>query len=142
MGQAVPVVASYLLNRHQIFTAPTLNASNVLRIQPNYLITREQIDRLIHALRDVGQLISDGRFSAFLNTIMGLGSRKHLMDMLQLPARADAVVEPVGEKRGTFAFFVHPTTDTDVIEGMPGGVAAYDEQDIPRILDWSARLKK
>jgi acetylornithine/succinyldiaminopimelate/putrescine aminotransferase/predicted amino acid dehydrogenase len=142
LGQAVPVVASYLLNRHQIFTAPTLNASNVLRIQPNYLITREQIDRLIHALRDVGQLISEGRFSAFLNTIMGLGSRRHLMDMLQLPERTPAAAEPKGEKRGTFAFFIHPTTDTDLIEGMPGGVAAYDEQDIPRILDWSARLKK
>jgi len=142
MGQSVPVVSSYLLNRHHIFTAPTLNASNVLRIQPNYLISRQQIDQLLLALRDVGEIVSEGRYSVLLNTVIGLKPSSNLLDLLHLPEADAERIKPQGEKRGTFAFFIHPTTESDLIDSFPGGLASYGDADVARIVEWNASLKK
>ena len=138
MGYAVPLVSSYLLNRHKIFTAPTLNASNVLRIQPNYLATAEQVDRLVAALEDVGALVTEGRFAEFFRAAIGL---KPAVKAQKLRAVKNVIALPSGPKLGTFAFFMHPTTEQDATEGMPGGSEAYDEQETEKVINWIRQLK-
>lgn len=143
MGYAVPLVSSYLLNRHGIFTAPTLNASNVLRIQPNYLTTRDQVDRLIAALDDVGALIGAGRFGEFFRAAMGMKPAEKTQTPRASRTVGNAVAVPVpdGPKLGTFAFFIHPTTELDGVEAMPGGCAAYDEAETEKVMQWIRQLK-
>ncbi|MBA1336887.1 MAG: PLP-dependent aminotransferase [Firmicutes bacterium] len=47
------MVAGELLNRHRIITAYTLNNPNVIRFEPPLIITREQVDYMIHSLESI-----------------------------------------------------------------------------------------
>lgn len=47
------LVAGELMNRYQIITAYTLNNPNVIRFEPPLIVTREQLDTLLHALEDI-----------------------------------------------------------------------------------------
>lgn len=154
LGLSVPLVASFLMNRHGILTAPTLNSSNTLRLQPNLTITPAEIDVLITALDEVGTLISAGRFADIIGAAttvypsiarvtplppVASSSWKSLLGKPSLKTRLPAVAaEP---QLGTFAFFVHPTTDEDLISSMPGGIAAYPPAAIDRLQHWFERYK-
>ncbi|AJQ97179.1 ornithine/acetylornithine aminotransferase [Gynuella sunshinyii YC6258] len=137
-GFIVPLVSAYLLNRHHIFTMPTLNDNNVLRLQPNYLITHEEIDTLIHALDKVGTLITEGKFSELLRAAIGL--KPQSPQITTRPYRNQTIV-PAGEKLGTFCFFVHPVTEMHTIDCMPGGRDAYDAIETEKVLNWLDNAK-
>jgi len=47
------LVAGELMNGYQIITAYTLNNPNVIRFEPPLIVSREQMDRLLHALDDI-----------------------------------------------------------------------------------------
>lgn len=140
-GHAVPLVSSFLLNKHMLFTAPTLNASNVLRIQPNYLTTEAQINQLIMGLRDVGELIEDGRFSDFFRSAMRLKSHKIKQSQRIADEYRQDDLQPFGPKLGTFAFLLHPTTDLDAIECFPGGLSAFPQAEQERVKAWIKEFK-
>lgn len=135
-GFAVALVAGYLLNRHGIFTAPTLNASQVLRLQPNYLINRSQIDLLVKALDEVGSQLSAGFYGEFFRAVVGLAPAPRPLQPYRLNLKPLA-----GPKLGTFAFFIHPTCDADLLACIPGGPDAYDPTELVRIREWLALLK-
>lgn len=134
---SVALVASYLLNRHQILTAPTLNASQVLRLQPNYLVTRAQIDHVYNALDQLGQLLSTGQYADIFRAAVGIGAATRAVDTSRFRAR-----NVTGRKRGTFAFFIHPTCDADLLKTVPGGESAYEPEELARISQWLAALKR
>lgn len=48
-----PLVASYLLKKHQIRVASTLSDSWTIRLQPSLLIGRERLDQFVTAMKDV-----------------------------------------------------------------------------------------
>lgn len=135
-GFAVALVAGYLLNRHGIFTAPTLNASQVLRLQPNYLIARSQIDLLVDALDQVGRQLSAGCYGEIFRAVVGLVPATRPIQPYRLNLKPLS-----GPKLGTFAFFIHPTCDADLLECIPGGPDAYDPVELVRIREWLALLK-
>jgi len=62
--------AVYLLKNHDIRTAPTLSAPNVLRIQPSVYITDESIDRLVAALDDLAATVSSKSMYRLLSVMM------------------------------------------------------------------------
>ena len=70
-GTAVPLVCGYLMAEHRILTAPTFNHSGVLRIEPPLTITIDEIDRVLTALEDVAQLLTDGDFARLFEYITG-----------------------------------------------------------------------
>jgi putrescine aminotransferase len=47
------LVAGELMNKYHIITAYTLNNPNVIRLEPPLIVSREQLDRLLHALEDI-----------------------------------------------------------------------------------------
>lgn len=134
---SVALVAAYLMNRHQILTAPTLNASQVLRLQPNYFVTRAQIDHLYNALDQLGQRLSTGQYADIFRAAVGIGAATHAVDTSGFRAR-----KSTGHKRGTFAFFIHPTCDADLLKTVPGGENAYEPEELMRISQWLATLKR
>lgn len=135
-GYAVALVAGYLLNRHQIFTAPTLNASQVLRLQPHYSVTRDEIDRVADALDQVGQQLAAGNFTEIFRSAVGLPPARRAIHTYKFPAFKNP-----GPKLGTFAFLMHPTCDEDLLDAMPGGVQAYEADELARVRRWIALLK-
>ncbi len=47
------LVAGELMNKHKIITAYTLNNPNVIRFEPPLIVTQEQIDALLDALKNI-----------------------------------------------------------------------------------------
>ncbi len=139
-GYSVPIVSSYLLNEHKIFTVPTLNASDVLRIQPNYMVTKQEVDQLIFALRDVGRLIRNDSFEGIIRSTIGLPPIQSEKNNIRRVLKNN-YPSPKGSKLGTFAFLIHPTSTRDIVESMPNGSIAYTKGEANRIVEWSNQLK-
>jgi predicted amino acid dehydrogenase len=50
--------ASYLLNCHNIRILPSMEASNILRVEPSVYITDEEIDQLYQGIRNLADIIN------------------------------------------------------------------------------------
>ncbi len=137
-GYAVALVSSYLLNVHRLLTAPTLNHSNVLRIQPCYLISQDQIDTLIQGLEDVGKMISTGNYQRLFRGALGMKSKELSRPKSRLIKSCPTTSE---KKLGTFAFCMHPTSLEEGLNSFPGGKAAYNESESQFIYDWIKQFK-
>ena len=66
-------VAGLLMNKHRIITAYTLNNPNVIRLEPPLIVEKEELDKLIYALKDIFESHSSflGVASANLKTVFG-----------------------------------------------------------------------
>lgn len=99
--------ASYLLNVGGIRVAPTLNGSNVLRVQPPLTVTRDECDRIIGAFEELASVIASGQSDRLFSQVFGLRGVE------SSPSGVDGVESvrtPVGEgepSEGRFAFIVH-----------------------------------
>jgi acetylornithine/succinyldiaminopimelate/putrescine aminotransferase len=88
-GMAVPLLCGYLLNQHKILTAPTFNNSGVLRIEPSLTVTYAEIDRLLHALDDIGQAIERENFVKLLRYLT-IAPRKNIVPFPKRPEKRTA----------------------------------------------------
>jgi len=57
-GMQIPLICTYVFNRHGIHFAPTLKKNRVLRIEPPLTIEAAEIGAILDALRDVCELIA------------------------------------------------------------------------------------
>jgi len=138
-GYSVALVSSYLLNEHGLLTAPTLNATNVIRIQPNYLVDQAMIDQLVSGLEDVANKIVNGDFTSLLRNAMGIRKALPSKDM---PTRSYPKQPKAGQrKRGVFAFLVHPTTETEVIENISAKMSLFSPDELETARQWSEGCK-
>jgi acetylornithine/succinyldiaminopimelate/putrescine aminotransferase/predicted amino acid dehydrogenase len=146
-GYAVPFISSYLLQKHQVFTAPTLNSRKVLRIQPNYLINEKQVDKLMVGLHDIGELISGGLFSELFRNVIGMESKRPVLMPIanakkQISDELPRAPKATDKKLGTFAFLMHFTNEKDLLKVMPGGMESYTSQEQDQITKWGALVKE
>lgn len=133
-GYSVALVSSYLLNEHGLLTAPTLNATNVLRIQPNYLVDKPMIDQLVCALRDVAEKIISGDFTAFIRHAMGI---RKALPRINMPMRCYPKQPEAGQcKRGVFAFLVHPTSELEAIENLSAKISLFSPDELEIARQW------
>ncbi|MEJ2045315.1 MAG: aminotransferase class III-fold pyridoxal phosphate-dependent enzyme [Reinekea sp.] len=139
-GFSVPLVASFLLNRHLVFTAPTLNAHNVLRIQPSYLTTKQQVDQLLYSLRSVAEILEQKNYGELFRAAIGLKPQNKWLSGRSRRLYKTDVEKPKGEKLGTFAFLIHATEKQDAVESMPGGSGAFSECELSQVSDWISLL--
>lgn len=138
LGYAVPLVAGYLLNEHKILTAPLFNQSRTLRLQPALNVGSAEIARVLAALEDVGEALEQGDFLKLFSYILGR-RRAHL------PARpASAETWPVvaglhevkGQRRGSFAFLIHPIDENGLMDTLPPEFGALAEPERSEWIDW------
>ena len=52
-GKVASIISAELLNKHNIITAYALNKTDVLRLEPPLIVTKEEIDKVILALSDL-----------------------------------------------------------------------------------------
>jgi acetylornithine/succinyldiaminopimelate/putrescine aminotransferase/predicted amino acid dehydrogenase len=156
LGLTVPIVASYLVNEHRVVTAPTLSCHDTLRIQPSLIVEKTHIDGVLTALSEVGALVERGRFSTLFDVCtrvprLAAAAGSTPGEQHAAASRAAAPELPVtrpasvvrGEKKlGTFAFFIHPTTEKELLESLPGGAAAYEPSAAPELCKWFEGIKQ
>ncbi|MBI2606137.1 MAG: aminotransferase class III-fold pyridoxal phosphate-dependent enzyme [Deltaproteobacteria bacterium] len=61
-GYVSYLFASFLLHRHGVRVAPTLNQSNTIRLEPSALISEEATLRVMDAIENLALLLSEGRY--------------------------------------------------------------------------------
>jgi len=125
-GYAVPIISGYLLNHHKIVTAPVFNQSATLRLQPSLTVTAAEIDLILNALDDVGNLIRNKNFSKLMNCMVQsdtylINNTNTLSDENSIQilgniedkdlSSQDIQLNNKGNRRGGFAFLIHPTDE-------------------------------
>lgn len=102
----VAFLASYLLNVEGIRTAPTLNGSNVLRVEPPLTVSEAECARYVAAIERTTLLLAQRNTGALCAHLAGRSP-----SLVSPPAPAAASPPPAaprGADVGRFAFLVHP----------------------------------
>jgi len=130
LGYAVPIVAGHLLNEHHLLTAPVFNHNNVLRIQPPLTVTAGEIDRILCALEGVVGLIARRRYAELFAYMAGAGPSPRApvttassSTITETPFPAS---DTAGRRRGSFAFLIHPTDESGLMNTLPEELAQLD----------------
>lgn len=106
-----PLIASYLLHKHQLRVAPTLNGASVIRIQAPLIINQQEADFLIRAIELTLPVLDAGNTAEIF---------AHLLEIE--PSRAKLPLRKPGKQlipranQTRFAFLVHPLDDNSVID--------------------------
>lgn len=135
LGHAVPIVAGHLLNEHQVLTAPVFNHNNVLRIQPPLTVTADEVDRILGALDRVADLAQRHRY-AELFAYMARTRVPAAAGAEPAPCKAAPAVHVTSERRGGFAFLIHPTDDEVLASTLPVELTRLDAAGQEAWQDW------
>jgi acetylornithine/succinyldiaminopimelate/putrescine aminotransferase/predicted amino acid dehydrogenase len=137
-GHSVALLAGYLLNEHQIVTAPVFSQSATLRIEPSLTIGRAEVDRLLQALDRAGQLITAEDFAELL-AFMPRANPSEPASKPAAPIRVRDVAadyratweapQETEKRRGGFAFMIHPTSNEGLFDTLPKEFAKLDVSD-------------
>ena len=115
----IAALCGYLLNRHQLITAPVFNHSRVLRLEPPFTVGEAEIDRAIGALDELFDAIHRHDYSEIFGYLAGVpqitrrapGERRHFPR-----ANAPNPAPPAGIKPAAkFAFLMHYTSDDAIL---------------------------
>ncbi len=104
------IIASYLLNHFQIRVLPTLQAPNVLRLGPSYLITNEDIKQLIQGFKNVAHSLQN-HVPLYFNTLRGYSKEKNYNF---IPSEKETFL-----KKPTVGFIVHFLDENTIYEIEP-----------------------
>ena len=142
-GALVPIVCGYLKARHGVYCLPTLSESNVLRIQPSFVISTGEIDVLLAGLAEAAELIAQGEQHRLILHAHGFhgscsGSRAQ-------PAPRPVLAAPGPRTRpgrclGRFAFLMHPTTQDSVNGDAVVDPLGMDDDEKIFMQDWLAEF--
>lgn len=123
-GYVAPLICGYLVNVERIVVAPLFNRPDLLRLEPSLSIERGHVDRLLEALVTCAGLVRQRRFSSLLSFLIGRRPQELAYSepaVASAPLAARIPAEP-GERRGRFAFLIHPTSAEDLIDIMPRAI--------------------
>ncbi len=118
------VLAGYLFHEHRIRTAPPLNSllsktpSNIIRIEPSAFISKEDIDRVVSALRRACEIIKKCNGYEFTKYVVGRetpGSNHEIADYRHIDTRAQKH-DPEFDESRRMAFLIHPLDINQVVE--------------------------
>jgi acetylornithine/succinyldiaminopimelate/putrescine aminotransferase/predicted amino acid dehydrogenase len=103
--------ASYLLNEGRVRVAPTLNGTQVLRVQPPLTVTQDECEWILRAFRDLASVIASGRSDRFFGP--GLKPREPPQAAARTISGFYRTTDLTGsaphpdEPEGRFAFIAH-----------------------------------
>ncbi len=118
------VLAGYMFHEHRIRTAPPLNSlvskspSNIIRIEPSAFIEKEEIDRVVAALRRACEIIRRCNGYEFTKFVVGRetpGSNHEIQDYRHVDTRIQKHNPEFDEAR-RMAFLIHPLDIRQVVE--------------------------
>lgn len=136
-GYSVPLLAGYLLNRHRVLTAPVINQSATLRLEPPLTVTQGEVDHLLHALERAGELMNRHDYLPLLDYL------SHPEDAdpprpRQRVQEEDRPAPAVRKPTGKFAFLIHPTDKDVLYQTLPQQFGDLDNDGQARWHEWMA----
>lgn len=107
------LVASYLLNVERVRVAPTLNADDVLRIEPPLTATRDLCEQVAGAVERTFEMLAHGDSGRFYGSILDRRARS-----AKNPRVAHFRREPLDPQPGDarFAFLMHPLDEQSYVD--------------------------
>ena len=130
-----PVIASWLLNNARVRVAPTLNGSNVIRVQPPLNITVQQAEQLVDGLRELLPLLEDADTGALFNHLLEpAGSPR-----LQRQRKPRQPLEPNSDVPRV-AFLVHPLDNQSFCDFDPSMSGLSQQQLDCLAYDWQPEM--
>jgi acetylornithine/succinyldiaminopimelate/putrescine aminotransferase/predicted amino acid dehydrogenase/acyl carrier protein len=120
-----PLVASYLLNVEGVRTAPTLNGSNVLRIEPPLVATWKDCEWFLGAFERTLSTLAKGDTAEFIGHLVGYDGRsapasRSVRHVSSGRPRSFGAGKTASEGDGRFAFLMHPLDGASYKEFDPG----------------------
>ncbi|WP_424195187.1 aminotransferase class III-fold pyridoxal phosphate-dependent enzyme [Ampullimonas aquatilis] len=137
-GYSVPVLAGYLFNVHGIVTAPLLNQTATLRLQPSLNVTREEIDRVVNALDQAGAMIQARRFEEMCRFLVDAEPKKEIVAANQSIQKRPSYTPPKAAEQclGKFAFLMHPTEPHVLFDALPDEFKDMTDRDRRSWTNW------
>jgi acetylornithine/succinyldiaminopimelate/putrescine aminotransferase/predicted amino acid dehydrogenase len=115
----IAALCGYLLNRHQLITAPVFNHSRVLRLEPPFTVGEAEIDRAVAALGELCDAIHRHDYSEIFGYLAGVPqvTRRAPGERRRFPrANAPNPAPPPGKTPDAkFAFLMHYTSDEAIL---------------------------
>lgn len=113
-----PVISSYLLNTEGLRVAPTLNGSDVIRVEPPLIISREQCEQALDGITRAVEILAKGNTAYLLSHLVAgesapvsNGDASTPREKGTAPVNVSRRGRPVPSsdpQEGRFAFLVHP----------------------------------
>jgi len=112
-----PLISSYLLNVEGLRVAPTLNGSDVIRIEPPLIIDEDQCGAALQGISRAVEALSHGSTARLLGHLTTAGISPGALDGIPEDTGVECDVAPSERQRvsptgdpaeGRFAFLVHP----------------------------------
>jgi acetylornithine/succinyldiaminopimelate/putrescine aminotransferase/acyl carrier protein len=104
-GHYAAIVSSYLLNVHGLRLAPTLNGSDVLRIEPPLTASRAECEHALGCIERALTVLASNDSAAVLKGIL---YREPGVVSARAPASRGGELRAAGGATARFAFVVHP----------------------------------
>ncbi|MDB5661566.1 MAG: aminotransferase class III-fold pyridoxal phosphate-dependent enzyme [Cypionkella sp.] len=132
-GGITPLISSYLLNIHQVLTAPLFNDTHVIRLQPPLIAGRAEIDRAIAALGQLCDVLASKDYYRLVRHLVA----KPLAERARPPQEA---VEAIGARStaavpGHFAFLIHYTEEEDIFRSDPS-LRQFNADELANWCEW------
>lgn len=133
------MIASYVLNRHKVRLAPTISDGDVIRLQPPGLISIEQIDRVLQALKDAFDLIAKADAGNLLAHLISpekfqVSDRKDYSSANKWLRASD-----VAHIKKKITFIATPSSSQDIVDIDPS-LARFDEAETEKIIEICAAM--
>ncbi len=133
------VMTGYMLHEHHIRTAPPLNSlvskkpSNIIRIEPSAYISRQDIDRVVSALRRACEIIKKSNGYEFTKFVVGKetpGSDHDIQDFTYIDTRAQKH-DPEFDESRRMAFLIHPLDIRQIVEDFDPSLQSFSNEIVP-----------
>ena len=115
----IAALCGYLLNRHQLITAPVFNHSRVLRLEPPFTVGHVEIDRAIAALDEMFDAIHRHDYAEIFSYLAGVPqvAKTTPGEKRRFPrANVPNPPAPAGTTpKARFAFLMHYTSDDAIL---------------------------
>jgi acetylornithine/succinyldiaminopimelate/putrescine aminotransferase/predicted amino acid dehydrogenase len=134
------VVASYLLNEHDVRVIPCLTHARALRVQPPLDVSIKDVTRGLAAFEALAETIHKRDWSCLVGPLLaGERTGRRPVDARPLE-RPIVAASPVagGEVPGRFAFLIHPTAPGD-LAGTTAAFGRLEERELRALYDWTAK---
>ncbi len=137
-GGITALISSYLLNQHQLLTAPLFNETSVIRLQPSLIVGRAEIDRALVALEDLCEVLASADAYRLVRHLV----QKPVEQIATSASEADlppVVGNPVTQQAGTFSFLIHYTEIEDIFRSDPT-FRSFTPEELENWCDWVKKL--
>ncbi len=138
-GAFTALLAGYLLSVHNIRVVPFLNNPMTVRLQPNLLITYDEINRVIQALELICNILDKKDFAQLYRYLIGdFSVPLNINDYRPMTRKNRGSVLHHGEKpEKKFAFIIHYPSPEDVVLNNPS-FERYSQEELYRFLQWQS----